>query len=65
MAAVKKSYVVHRGKKLALTCGVCSHGDEQITSLRSTCAQCITGNRKFSLDSKYKNDEVLEREEEI
>jgi hypothetical protein len=42
------------GKQMvAMVCCVCVHKDETLDNLRGSCAQCLMGNKKFKLDSKY------------
>lgn len=56
MASNKKAYLVYRGKKLALGCGVCKYADDQIVSLRTVCGRCLSRSKPgFILDKKYRD----------
>lgn len=66
MAKEKTNFVVYRGKKLALGCGVCKHGEEILKGSSSRCVRCLIGSKNsFELDSKYKNATVGEHEREV
>jgi len=61
-------YVQYKGKKLALRCGVCAYGDDELTEKNRRCLRCIEGTkRSFVLDKKYrdaKQGELEIRDEE-
>jgi len=50
----KKTFILYKGQKLALGCGVCKYGDDFIGEDRSRCNRCLAGKKpSFTLDSKY------------
>ena len=48
------SYILFRGKKLALRCGTCAYSDDELTEKNRRCLRCLEGTKKsFVLDKKY------------
>lgn len=66
MGTIKKQFIVYGKQKLALTCGVCAFGNDQIGSLLTRCGKCLSGTKRgFVIDKKYQGKETFETEEEI
>jgi hypothetical protein len=50
----KVPYIVYRGQKLAMRCGVCGYGEDELTEKNRRCLRCLDGSKKsFVLDHKY------------
>lgn len=52
----KVPYIIIGRKKVAMRCGVCEYGDDELTEKNRRCIRCLDGSKKaFVLAKKYRD----------
>ena len=61
----RSNFVIFKGQKYALGCGICVHGDSEMKTERARCARCMLGKTQgFEMKPEYRSGNLGEADRE-